>query len=214
MRVNGSFKSKRDFQEKNSVKFVELKTAKQLIRLKETFATQYFFAMSAVEASDWLKQFLSEMTEAFTKMQNLESAVRSVGKKPGQFNAGHSAKDIRSRLQVKRKEWTQLARLHGLFLMTAHSVEESNQIVTAWEGAGGPEFGPNWLTTNEKEELYPMIRADLQELYDGGSYTWPKVYTLISRQSKDKYAKFLKGKSLTPGQLKGIHTNKTKYTKK
>ena len=83
------------------------------------------------------------------------------------------------------------------------------------KGASKPEptvrFSLNQLATVEKELLYPTIKSHLQDLYDGG-LTWPQAYERLASESSDRYSEYLKGNSLTAGQLKGIKTNKTKFT--
>lgn len=75
-------------------------------------------------------------------------------------------------------------------------------------------FSLNQLSTSEKEMLYPTILKHLQELYDGGRHTWPKVYEVLAAESSQRYSAYLKGLALTPGQLKGIHTKKSRFTRK
>lgn len=78
----------------------------------------------------------------------------------------------------------------------------------------GTNYPLKKMPTIDKELLYPMIMNDLRDMYDTGKYNnWNEVYSKLAQLSLNKYKKYLKGKSLSAGQIKGIHTNKIKYTK-
>jgi hypothetical protein len=93
--------------------------------------------------------------------------------------------------------------------------KESDHTSYPAKGASKPEptvdFSLNQLSTGEKELLYPTVKSHLEDLHDGG-LTWPQAYERLASESSNRYSEYLKGKSLTAGQLKGIKTNKTKFT--
>jgi hypothetical protein len=71
------------------------------------------------------------------------------------------------------------------------------------------------LSPSKKEMLYQRVHDDLEELHDSGEYqNWDEVYIQLSQISKIKYRAILAGESLTPGQIKGIKVNKSRYAPK
>jgi hypothetical protein len=159
------------------------------------------------EAIESLIKRRDEINKVLQSRQGQRNRLLTIGDKTAVINHEFQSHDLtKSALKMKSE----------LEVITAEktvSKSEHNKPPQKGPKAKQESYPLAKMSRATKEKLYPLIKADAAKIYDRQKVIWGKAYTILSRQSASKYRKYLKGKCLTAGQIKGVCTNATQVLK-